>query len=63
MPPVSSSFLPEDVLDTVQHGFARVHGQAGKVQVVFADGLDMRRNAVFHRAVGHLVNCDTDAPH
>ena len=47
--------LPADILETVDHALARVHGEPGKAEVINTLGLDKLGNALFHVAPRQLL--------
>lgn len=47
--------LPADILETVDHAFARVHGEPSKAEVINTLGLDKLGNALFHVAPRQLL--------
>ena len=55
--------LPADVLEAMDHGFLRVHGEPGKSRIIQAERLDILRNALLHVPTGQLFYILADTLH
>ena len=55
--------LPADVLEAMDHGFLRVHGEPGKSRIIQAERLDILRNTLLHVPTGQFFHILTDTLH